>query len=847
MKTNKLTTIFIALLLSAIVGFSTILLPTATAHNPPVTVPTYAFLVVNPNPVGVGQHVNIVMWAGLVLPGAAVTNDVRFHDYKLVITDPDGQVETKTWSIIMDTTSTQFLQYTPTKVGTYSFVFSYPDQKYTWTASSTYTNDTYLGDTSKTVQLTVQQEPLENPINSYPLPSEYWTRPIEGQNTDWWTISSQWLGASHPSIANGIRVQPDGAAPNSAHILWTKTIDEGGVIGGTNVGNTANMYYTGLSYNARFTNPIIMNGRLFYGLPDQNAGTGGGYIAVDLRTGQTLWTSQNMGTSSSAAPTFGYIYAFNSENQHGAIPPGLLFTSNFARAVNPITGQFVLNVTNVPSGTAVTGPFGEIIRYTLTNKGNTTIPSWYLASWNSSKAIYAIASLGVNQTTTVDAGTANCYDWNVSLTTAIPSGTGARFAILNDILIGSTTFGSEASNGTPDPYTFWAISLKPESRGNMLWIKNYSEPSGVTLRLPTLDPVNRLYIFREKELFDFQAYSIDSGEHVWTTKPIENASDYEYFDVTFSGQFFMPAYGNLYHAGVDGLVSCYSGKDGSLLWTNGNDRSNPKNSTYSGEATSWGYYPQYIQTIADGKVFIGTGEHSPDSPLWKGANVRAINATTGEEIWKLMGYVGFPGRVFTAVADGVFVYDNLYNQQLTAIGKGPSTMTVEAPMTASKLGESVVIRGTVTDISAGTQQPEQTSRFSSGVPAVSDESQGSWMEYVYMQKPKPTDVTGVPITINVVDANGNYREIGSTTSNDGFFSLNWKPDIAGAYIVYASFGGSQSYWPSHATSAFAVDPAPPTPSPAPVNAQPPTEMYFLASTLAIIIAIAVVGAVIVLV
>ena len=54
-----------------------------------------------------------------------------------------------------------------------------------------------------------------------------------------------------------------------------------------------------------------------------------------------------------------------------------------------------------------------------------------------------------------------------------------------------------------------------------------------------------------------------------------------------------------------------------------------------------------------------------------------------------------------------------------------------------------MIKGTVTDISAGTKQDQQAARFPNGVPAVSDESQSAWMEYVYMQKPRPTNVTGV--------------------------------------------------------------------------------------------------------
>jgi hypothetical protein len=52
-------------------------------------------------------------------------------------------------------------------------------------------------------------------------------------------------------------------------------------------------------------------------------------------------------------------------------------------------------------------------------------------------------------------------------------------------------------------------------------------------------------------------------------------------------------------------------------------------------------------------------------------------------------------------------------------------------------GNNVLVEGTVIDISAGTKQHVQAARFPHGVPAVSDESMGEWMEYVYMQKPRP--------------------------------------------------------------------------------------------------------------
>jgi len=127
---------------------------------------------------------------------------------------------------------------------------------------------------------------------------------------------------------------------------------------------------------------------------------------------------------------------------------------------------------------------------------------------------------------------------------------------------------------------------------------------------------------------------------------------------------------------------------------------------------------------------------------------------------------------------------------------------------------------------------------------VSDASMGEWMEYVYMQKPRPTDVTGVDVTLSVLDANNNYREIGTTTANsDGFFTFNWKPDIEGQYTVYASFAGSESYWPSHAVTSFAVDPAVQTQSaeyPQPVD----NTMTVVGVGVALLAAIAIVGALI---
>ena len=111
---------------------------------------------------------------------------------------------------------------------------------------------------------------------------------------------------------------------------------------------------------------------------------------------------------------------------------------------------------------------------------------------------------------------------------------------------------------------------------------------------------------------------------------------------------------------------------------------------------------------------------------------------------------------------------------------------------------------------------------------VSDGSMTPWMEYVYMQQPLPNDVTGVPVTVNVVDSNGNYRSIGIATSNIyGTYSLTWTPDIAGDYTVIANFEGSESYYPSSASTAFTASEPAATVTPAAATTTSMADQYFV--------------------
>jgi hypothetical protein len=118
------------------------------------------------------------------------------------------------------------------------------------------------------------------------------------------------------------------------------------------------------------------------------------------------------------------------------------------------------------------------------------------------------------------------------------------------------------------------------------------------------------------------------------------------------------------------------------------------------------------------------------------------------------------------------------------------------------------------------------------------------MEYLYMQHDIPSSTTGVPVSIDAVDPNGNAIHIATVTSDmSGSFKTLWKPDIQGEYTITASFMGDDSYGSSWAETAVGVTQATAS-TPAPTTQQiteKPVEIYFAASTIAIIIAIAVVG------
>ncbi len=854
MNFKKLSTILIVsiLLISIATTFASLAISNAAVSG---EMTSYAYLIVEPNPVGVGQTTYVAMMVDYPMPGATEANSIRRHDYTLTIIAPDGSTETKTWAEIKDTTGVQSTAFTPDQVGTYTFYFEYPSQTYTWTTAeggtAAYAGVVFLG-TNATATLTVQQDAVYGSSDAA-LPTEYWSRPIYGANDNWYTIASNWLSSNYFGTfqQSGYNLwQTSGSAPASSHVSWTLPFEDGGVVGGTNTYVDGATYYSGGSYEGRFQNSIIMGGRLYTKgtLSDNN--TAGTYMCIDLRTGEILWTNDNIN------PTFGELYCYESPNQHGVIANGYLFQTSGTTwiAYDSLTGKWLFNLTGVPStGTVVYTENGEIVKYILNY--NTTSKTGWLALWNWTAAPYTAAGMpgsGSNAIQWRPTGkvidTSTAYSWNVTITADLTgnSNPAISYVLQDDLLLGtssSVTAGISTSRGTPDPYTVWALSLKEGSVGSLLWKQSYSAPSGnETRKLGPLDPVNRVWTMTDSETMDWLGYSIDDGSLLWGPTSEETRPMQYFSSGSGSGQRAVTAYGNIYVQGFGGELFCYSTLDGSLLWK--------YNNTSSGVDTSWGLMPIFVSAIADGKVYAFNNEHSPNSPLYNGYSIYCLNATTGEEIYKMLSWSGQTGGTGTStavLADGSLVYYNYYDNQLYCISKGATKTTVSAPNLAAASGQSIVISGTVMDISSGTTQTEQAQRFPNGVAAASDASTSSWMEYVYMNQNKPTNFTGVEVILSVVDANGNYRTIGSaTTDSSGFYSFNWTPDIAGKYTVVATFAGNNGYYGSSSEAAFAVDEAVVTPAPTDTP-QSAADLYFIPAIAGLFVAIIIVIALVALV
>ena len=263
-----------------------------------------------------------------------------------------------------------------------------------------------------------------------------------------------------------------------------------------------------------------------------------------------------------------------------------------------------------------------------------------------------------------------------------------------------------------------------------------------------------------------------------------------------------------------------------------------------GEESPYGNYPMLIGAVADGKIYTYTSEHSYTHPLYRGPNLRCINATDGTEVFSILDF-----GTGMAISDGRLVVSNSMDNEIYCYGRGPSATTVSAPQIIPALGTSVMLTGTVTDqTTTGRRNTNDNVDFTlQGTPAISDDNMSAYMEYKFMQQAYPENMKGVQVTVDTLDPNGNYYNIGTTTSDaEGNYAIPFTPNVPGTYQITATFAGSNSYGASHGTAYLAVgNEAAPTTAPT-TPPQTVTDMYFVPAVVGIIIAIAIVGVILAL-
>ena len=790
---NKILSTIALILILTVSAFMTSM-PTAYAAD----IPIYAFLTTAPEGVvGVGQPVHLTMWLDMVPPTALGALGDRWHGFTVAVTKPDGTTQTL-GPFDADPVASAYTSYIPDVVGTYVFQFNFPGQNLADVGNY------YEPSSSPKVTLTVQQQPIQlYPENPLPGPNQYWQRPISSENRLWGSISGNWLEAGYSSTG---AFAPYTTAPSTAHIVWTKEITFGGLVGGE-LGDKD--YYPGMSYENKWSPPIIMQGRLYYNSPDPPRN---GFYSVDLRTGQTLWfhngTSSVSGTTVSAGGfggyggpqlTMGQLYDYESPNQHGVLPYLWGIFGNTWSMYDPTTGDWIMDLVNASVNVVglyaggvfgpniVYSPSGDMLVYALGDN--------WLAMWNSS----SIPGLLGGTTSTFVwmwrpiAGTKldwrDGIQWNVT----IPNVPGQTVAATSpDVIVAYSTL----SPGPPANYVHVAYST---ADGHRMWIQNRTGYKGLGAFFSGFGPIgDGVYTVFDQSAMAWYGYDVNTGNQIWgPTEPYTNSWGFYMWGL---GNPSVIAYGRLYSAGLDGMVHCYDVKTGQHLWD--------YYTGSSGFETPYGHWPfSGGITIADGKVYACTADHSPDIPLFRGGGLYCIDAQTGKLLWKKSGWFNgaglgsgvCPGPV---IADGYLVALNVADGQIYAFGKGQTATTVSTPDTAIPLGTQVLIKGTVTDQSSG-----QTGLGipAKGTPAISDADMSQWMEYLYNQQPVPDHASGVPVTLTAVDSNHNTINIGTTTSdNAGLFHIAWTPPATGEYTIIASFGGSNSYFASSAENGLAV-------------------------------------------
>ncbi len=778
-----------------------------------VTIDTRSYISISPNPIGLNQLALINLW---LEPPSQYNR--YFSGFTVTITKPSGETETIGPLNSYQGDATNYVTYKVDEVGDWKFKFNYAGNYFpngTYYNGRVYDNVSAIGPYTATmfgapiyldsayykpsespvITVTVQQDMVSS-WQGQPLPTDYWTRPININNREWWEIGGQYPfagiggGSGYPdntnAYASNYKFTPYVQAPNTAHVAWKRQGALAGIAGGQygirSVGPGESAYAG--------TPNIIFQGRAYQTVTKPfNGVTQSVWQCYNIRTGEIIWeiagiaqtpTAVTMNSREASVPGAGAT-----GSGQGTFSLIYIGSSRFVK-YDAWSGAVQLNTTiPVSSGTYYCDPYVLSVQDLGASAGANR---YKLINWTTSGTDTNFTTRIISNQTYPFASLGTCdYESMIAVSTGsiIPAGAGTAQGQF--VMGASLTTGRLLWNVTTN-HIFYSTSTAVADHGRF------------TVRM--LDGV-------------WICWDLQSGREVWTS----DDSPYPWGDF---GAYTIASYGGLIYDFSYAGIYALRWDDGSIAW-NFTAPSAPFESPWY---PTMGWFSNSPQ-IADGKLYYANGEHSPTQPLARGWKIWCLDALTGQQLWNFSG-----GGSAGAVADGYLTYDNRYDGNMYVFGIGKTQTTVTAPEIEIVKGQSAIISGTILDLSPS--QPNTA--------CVSADTMGPWMEYLHTQAAMPANGTGVPISIDAVDPNGNYVHIATVTSDlSGTYSYTWNPELSGDYAITATFAGDDSYGTSWAETHATVVEAPTTtvpPTATPLT-MPPYELYTVGTGVAIIIALAV--------
>jgi len=765
-------------------------IPLPAGVTPSFQVDTKAYLSFRPNPVGVNQEILVNLW--LEPP----THVVRYHsDYQVIITNPSGQ-ETEIHLPTYRGDSTAWFPWIVDQVGTWTIQFIFPGsyfpagdyQAYSGGATVEggtihFEDDCYYKPTSTEKQDLVVQEDIVYSWPESPLPTDYWTRPIQFVNREWASIAGNFpwygpgVGSDWPADTNRFYSDrydfiPYVEGPETSHIVWRRQGEIGGIVGGeARIGSNVPMFQ--MSGDPGTPN-IIYAGRCYQTVTKVRADgtTGSVWQCYDLRTGEIYWEKTDVTTVPS------YI---EYDEGSGEVPGGagrafgdigyvslLYIGGGRLMKYNPFTGALTMDV-EIPALTSSALYYRNCYALSVQNLGG---GQYRLINWTTAgvpgRNRYPLI---ISNTSYARSSLPTLYDFE--------SGYGATYGSITPPQMG-------ASYGT----TVQGYNLLT---GEQLW--NVELPNEVMYSgsVSVADHGKVAILFKSGY---FKAWNLATGTLAWTSDLME----YPWGEASFGGYAIQSAYGMFYRESYDGIYA-FDWDTGDIVWKYEDPASSVYETPYRDMDGTTVYSFDQGAWIADGKLYTMNNEHTPTPPITRGWGVNCVDAITGEPVWKLEGpwTWGLPGPL----ADGYLTITS-NDGYMYVFGKGESETTVMGPLTAVPKGTAMTITGSVLDMS-----PDL-----SGTPCVSADSMSTQMQYQFFGYPidgiwHNETITGVPVVLSAIAEDGSYVDIGTVTTDgySGTFGKSWTPTAEGTYKIIASFEADDSYGSSSATTWITVGPA----------------------------------------